>query len=190
MEYTIHGLEAHAGVCPENGISAIQVAADAIASMKLGRIDHETTANIGLIEGGSASNIIPNRVVLQAEARSHSEEKLDAQTEHMRRSFQAAAARARITLEGSAAVTARFEERIERDYDRMDVPDDSPIVRLVVQAANNLNHTVARPIQTGVNAENANQRRGHARIVPLLAECKRAGVGRSGYVVATRQRLA
>jgi tripeptide aminopeptidase len=59
MEYRIHGLESHAGVAPEEGISAIKIAAEGIAVMKLGRIDEETTANIGQIEGGMATNIIP-----------------------------------------------------------------------------------------------------------------------------------
>src|SRR5262245_26795042 len=56
MEFKIYGLEAHAGVCPEMGISAIRIAAEAISAMRLGRIDHETTANIGTIEGGMATN--------------------------------------------------------------------------------------------------------------------------------------
>ena len=63
MEYRIHGLESHAGVAPEEGISAIRIAAEGIAVMKLGRIDEETTANIGQIEGGMATNITPNLVV-------------------------------------------------------------------------------------------------------------------------------
>ena len=71
MEFRVHGLEAHAGVCPEKGINAIKVAAEGIAQMNLGRIDHETTANIGVIEGGMAVNIVPNQVVLKGEARSH-----------------------------------------------------------------------------------------------------------------------
>ena len=80
MEFKIHGLESHAGVAPEEGISAIKIAAEGSSAMKLGRIDQETTANIGEIEGGMATNIIPNLVVLKGEARSHSEEKLEAQT--------------------------------------------------------------------------------------------------------------
>src|SRR3989304_5602390 len=76
MEFIIRGLAAHAGVCPEKGINAIRVAAEGIAQMKLGRIDHETTANIGVIEGGMAVNIVPNAVLLKGEARSHSREKL------------------------------------------------------------------------------------------------------------------
>ena len=65
MEFRVHGLEAHAGVCPERGINAIQVAAEGIARMRLGRIDHETTANLGVVEGGMAVNIVPNEVVLR-----------------------------------------------------------------------------------------------------------------------------
>src|SRR5918999_326065 len=60
LEFRVHGLESHAGVCPERGISAIQVAATGISRMKLGRIDHETTANIGVIEGGMAVKIVSN----------------------------------------------------------------------------------------------------------------------------------
>lgn len=137
MEFRVHGLEAHAGVCPEKGLSAIKVAADGIAQMSLGRIDHETTANIGVIEGGMAVNIVPNSVVLKGEARSHSQEKLDRQTEHMLRCLQDAAARHTLELSG-AQFTASVDAKIERDYDRMDVSDGAPIVQLVRAAAKNL----------------------------------------------------
>jgi tripeptide aminopeptidase len=159
MTYTVHGLEAHAGVEPENGISAIRVAAEAIASMKIGRIDHETTANVGIIQGGNATNTVPARVMLKAEARSHDEAKLDAQTSHMRQAFHAAAARHAIVVNGQT-VTARVEESIERDYDRMNVPDDSTIVQLVVRAANNLQQSV-KTLATGGGCDaNVFNRRG------------------------------
>jgi tripeptide aminopeptidase len=138
MEFRVHGLEAHAGVCPEKGINAIKVAAEAVAQMQLGRIDFETTANIGVVEGGMAVNIVPNQVVLRGEARSHSSEKLDRQTDHMKRCFEEAAARHVLELDGKRH-TARVEAKIERDYDRMDVPDSAPIVKLVHAAAKNLN---------------------------------------------------
>ncbi len=137
MVFTVHGLEAHAGVCPEQGISAIKVAGEAIAAMRLGRIDAETTANLGLIEGGLAVNIVPNRVRLRGEARSLSLQKLEAQTDHMRRCFEEAAARHR-TRVGERLHTARAETRVERDYDRLDLPVDAPIVRLTERAAANL----------------------------------------------------
>jgi len=137
MEFRVHGLEAHAGVCPERGINAIQVAAEGIARMRLGRIDHETTANIGVVEGGMAVNIVPNQVILRGEARSHSQEKLEQQTEHMKRCLEDAAARAVLELDGKLH-TAKVEAKIDRDYDRMDVPESAPIVKLVHAAAKNL----------------------------------------------------
>ena len=137
FEFIVHGLEAHAGVCPEKGISAIQIAAEGISRMKLGRIDAETTANIGVIEGGVAVNIIPNSVLLKGEARSHSEEKLAEQTAHMIRCLEEAAARHELKLDGQV-FRAGMEAKVERDYDRMNVADDSPLVRLVCAAGRNL----------------------------------------------------
>ena len=81
---TIRGKKAHAGVEPEKGINAVKVAAEAIAAMPLGRIDEETVANIGTITGGEARNIVPGEVTLQGMARSHDQEKLDAQLDAMR----------------------------------------------------------------------------------------------------------
>src|ERR687885_883063 len=100
MEFRIYGLEAHAGVAPEEGISAIKIAAEAIANMKLGRIDEETTANIGVIRGGEATNIITNYVYLKGEARSLDEAKLDAQCAHMVRCFEEASAKYEVTVAG------------------------------------------------------------------------------------------
>jgi tripeptide aminopeptidase len=137
MEFRVHGLEAHAGVCPEKGINAIKVAAEGIAQMRLGRIDHETTANIGVVEGGMAVNIVPNQVILRGEARSHSEQKLNRQTDHMKRCLEDAAAHHVLELDGKRH-SARVEAKIERDYDRMDVPESAPIVKLVHAAAKSL----------------------------------------------------
>lgn len=77
------GKAAHAGIAPEKGISALEVAAKAIASMRLGRIDEETTANIGIIRGGFATNIVCDRVEFFAEVRSLKSSKLTTQVAHM-----------------------------------------------------------------------------------------------------------
>jgi len=137
IAFRVHGLEAHAGVCPERGISAIRVASEAIAAMRLGRIDGETTANIGVIQGGLATNIVPNLVIVKGEARSLDLAKLEAQVEHMRACFQEAASRHRLILEGRT-IEARVEEEVVNDYPRMDVPEGSRIIRLVRQAAEKL----------------------------------------------------
>ncbi|HYG09735.1 MAG TPA: M20/M25/M40 family metallo-hydrolase [Pyrinomonadaceae bacterium] len=141
MEWKIHGLESHAGVAPEQGISAIRIAAEAIHNMKLGRIDHETTANIGVIEGGKATNITTNLVTLRGEARSLDEKKLEAQTAHMNKCFEDAAAKYEVTVEG-VTTKARVETHVTREYSAMDVPDSSRVVQLVYQAAARLGQKV------------------------------------------------
>jgi len=141
LVFKVYGLESHAGVAPEDGISAIKIAAEAIAAMKLGRIDEETTANIGIIEGGKATNIITNYVYLKGETRSRSESKLDDQTEHMIKCFKDAAAKYEVTVEG-VTTKGRVEATAEREYSAMDVPEDSRVVQLVYQAAARLGQKV------------------------------------------------
>jgi tripeptide aminopeptidase len=76
MQVRFHGRAAHSGMYPEDGRSAIAAAARAISDLRLGRIDEETTANVGIIHGGTAGNIVPEWCTFLAEARSHDERKL------------------------------------------------------------------------------------------------------------------
>lgn len=76
VEVTFAGRAAHAGMYPEDGRSAIVAASRAISEMRLGRIDEETTANAGLISGGSAKNVVPDRCWVTLDLRSHDERKL------------------------------------------------------------------------------------------------------------------
>lgn len=87
IDIEIQGKSAHAGVNPEDGISAIQVAAKSIARMPLGRIDEETSANIGSFEGKGPTNIVCDLVSIKAEARSIRKEKLEHQLDVMRQAF-------------------------------------------------------------------------------------------------------
>jgi tripeptide aminopeptidase len=94
-----HGRAAHAGMVPEEGRSAIQAAARAIADLELGRIDAETTANIGMIAGGTARNVVPEWCSLQGDARSHDETKLLATVQQILDSMAYAASISDCTLE-------------------------------------------------------------------------------------------
>jgi tripeptide aminopeptidase len=76
MQVRFHGRAAHSGMYPEEGRSAIAAAAKAISDLRLGRLDEDTTANVGMIEGGTAGNIVPEHCTFLAEARSHDERKL------------------------------------------------------------------------------------------------------------------
>jgi tripeptide aminopeptidase len=76
LDVRFHGRAAHAGMFPEDGRSAIAAAARAIADLRLGRLDEETSANVGRIQGGTARNVVPEWCEFAAEARSHDERKL------------------------------------------------------------------------------------------------------------------
>jgi tripeptide aminopeptidase len=92
FEVRVKGKAAHAGFVPEEGVSAILAASRGIAPMRLGRIDAETTANIGVIRGGTANNVVAEECTIKAEARSRDEAKLAEQVRHMRERFEAGAA--------------------------------------------------------------------------------------------------
>ncbi|MBF4694533.1 M20/M25/M40 family metallo-hydrolase [Fusibacter ferrireducens] len=124
IHVTIKGKPAHAGVCPEEGISAIMVAANAINQMKLLRIDSETTANIGSIQGGSATNIVTPEVQILAEARSLDNDKLKAQSNHMKACFESAADQ----------FGAKAEVQINRMYDAFKIDAHDEIVKKVEMA--------------------------------------------------------
>ncbi|PYE51704.1 M20/M25/M40 family metallo-hydrolase [Paenibacillus barcinonensis] len=124
----IYGKSAHAGVNPEDGISAIQVAAKAIAAMKLGRIDGETTANIGRFQGGSALNVVCDFVQIEAEARSIVQEKIERQVAEMREALE--------TTCRKYGATAEFRSEIK--YPAFGFHDDHEVVQLAQRAIRSL----------------------------------------------------
>lgn len=158
MRIVLTGREAHAGIEPENGVSAIVAAARGIANMRLGRIDHETTANIGTIQGGQATNIIPRQVVLEGEARSHDPSKLQAQTEHMLACLRDAAEATQQVIQGDL-VPVTIETEVLSDYPHMAVVPGAGILKLIEQAAERLDRSV--DLQDGGGGSDANIFNGH-----------------------------
>lgn len=134
----IFGHEAHAGVCPEQGISAIEIASRAIAKMSLGRIDHETTANIGTIEAGLASNIVARQATLRGEVRSHNADKLRLQTEQIVRALEEEVDNATIEVDGVSKRAALALE-LKEDFPLMQVAEDAPILQIIREAGEALN---------------------------------------------------
>lgn len=94
LDMTIIGKAAHAGIEPDKGISAITVAAQAIAAMSLGQVDAETTANIGSVSGGGETNIVAKQCQITAECRSRSQQRLHEQADHMEHCVRNAAVQA------------------------------------------------------------------------------------------------
>ena len=121
----VAGRAAHAGIAPEQGVSAIAIAARAVAGLRLGRIDPETTANVGTIHGGEATNVVPAAAVVEGEARSMDPVKVEALVEETRRGFAAAAE--------AAGGQVGFEWRWDFRPYRLDPA--APVFREAVRAA-------------------------------------------------------
>jgi tripeptide aminopeptidase len=135
IEIKIHGRDAHAGAAPEKGINAIWLASKAIAGLELGRIDRETTCNIGIINGGIATNIVPNLVCVKGEVRSHDDEKLKKVTDTIIGAFESIV----ISSENNSSDgLPKVDILIEDDFSRTDIPEDHPVVALAQKAAYNL----------------------------------------------------
>jgi len=120
----IYGKAAHAGVNPEEGISAITVASKAISRMPLGRIDADTTANVGRFEGGKAYNIVSDYAEVWSEARSLVMEKLEAQVKRMTEAFESAA----------AEMGARCENNVMFMYHGYKFDEQTPVVAKAMAA--------------------------------------------------------
>lgn len=128
---TIYGKTAHAGVAPEKGVSAINIAAKSIAAMKLGRLDAETTANIGSFVGGGATNIVCDEVTLISEARSIVPEKLAAQTTHMTSTFENIAEK----------MGGRAETEVKQMYPGFNFAEKDVVVQTAMEAIRNIDRT-------------------------------------------------
>jgi len=128
LQIIIYGKSAHAGSNPEEGINAIQVAGFALSRIKLGRIDEETTANIGIISGGKATNIVPDKVTLKGEVRSRNEEKLEKHTERLKK----------ITEDTAQEFKAKAEVKINREYSCYNLSSDDQVLKISMKAAKDM----------------------------------------------------
>jgi tripeptide aminopeptidase len=122
FEASFHGRAAHAGIRPEDGRSAIAAAARAIAAMRLGRLDGETTANIGTIHGGvGGTNVVPERCAILGEARSLDDAKVEAVVAEMIDAVHAAA--------NDPAGDVDVDTNVQRLFQGYRHRPDSPAVR-------------------------------------------------------------
>jgi len=154
IEISVEGIESHAGMSPEKGISAIKVLSEAIASMPLGRIDSQTTANIGVIEGGVASNIVAKKCTAKGEARSHDDERLKYYTEKIKEAVYNAIRKNRIILPDGSIKTANCKIDVEKAYSAMYVKEDEPVLQRVINVYKNLK--IPYRILTGGGGSDAN----------------------------------
>lgn len=114
----VRGKEAHAGVCPEKGINALVVAAQAITRLKIGRVSNDTTCNIGIIQGGTATNVVMGEVEMNFEARSYDRKKLEKLIETVRKTFEV------VCTENGAD----FEDNLTYGTPGYQIADDEPVL--------------------------------------------------------------
>ncbi|KAB2892262.1 MAG: M20/M25/M40 family metallo-hydrolase [Desulfobulbaceae bacterium] len=134
LKIDVHGIAAHAGLNPEKGINAFCLAAKAIAELRLGRLDEQSTSNFGLIRGGVATNIVPDLITLEGEVRSHSAAKLEDYTREIETTF-------RRTVENWKNPFAEHtgfpsvDIRVEKEYPAMRLDESSPVIQRIYQAS-------------------------------------------------------
>ncbi|HEU4965050.1 MAG TPA: M20/M25/M40 family metallo-hydrolase [Bacilli bacterium] len=178
VDFTIrvYGKAAHSGVNPEDGLNAIAVAADAISHLNMGRIDEETTMNIGVIRGGERTNIVCDRVEVLAEVRSRNEKKLSEQIAKLRGAFDMAG-------DKWGAKVDIMEQKI---YDGFNLTDSDEVVRLAMEGlrkvgiepklaprgggsdTNNINTKGIPAVNLGVGATDDHTVEEHVKVDDLL----------------------
>ena len=152
MEVRFHGRAAHSGMFPEEGRSAIQAAAKAIADLRLGRVDAETTANVGVISGGTGGNIIPEWCTFQAEARSQDEQKLNEIVQEMLDAFAFAA----------SETDCEVETSMRKSYLGYRFKQDEDLVQLAATALERCGYTPSYALSGGGADANVFNERGRS----------------------------
>jgi tripeptide aminopeptidase len=139
MEVRFHGRASHSGMFPEEGRSAILAAARAIGDLRLGKVDDETTANVGTITGGTAGNIVPEWCEFVAEARCQDEDRLHDFVQEMVDTFSFAA----------TATDCEVETRLRKSYSGYRFKQSDDVVRLAASALERCGHTVTYALSGG-----------------------------------------
>uniref|UniRef100_A0A7C4LM63 M20/M25/M40 family metallo-hydrolase n=1 Tax=Schlesneria paludicola TaxID=360056 RepID=A0A7C4LM63_9PLAN len=141
LEIAIEGVASHAGVHPELGVSAAAIAALAVADLQrrgwhglIEKRGQRGTSNVGVIEGGAATNVVMPLLKLRAEARSHNPRFRKRIVEQYRRAFEKAAAK----VKSADGKTGRVTFSAELKYEAFRLPDDSPAVAIAAQAVSAL----------------------------------------------------
>ncbi|HEV8602911.1 MAG TPA: M20/M25/M40 family metallo-hydrolase [Gaiellaceae bacterium] len=152
MQVRFHGRAAHSGMYPEDGRSAIVAAARAIADLRVGRVDEETTANVGTVQGGTAGNIVPEWCTFLAEARSHDERKLADLVREMLETITFAAGLAECEV----------ETEVHKSYRGYRFKREDEVVRLACAALERTGHEPHLTLSGGAADANVFNERGLA----------------------------
>lgn len=138
-DVTITGKAAHAGLEPENGVSCVSILGEALKKIKIGRIDERTTANIGVIQGGEATNIVMNSMLVKGEVRAIDLRVAEELLDQVKAAFEGAAQK----YGGEVAIN------VKKVATGFHILDEEPVMQLFAKAAENLGYVVNREIGGG-----------------------------------------
>lgn len=147
LDFVVRGKDAHAGANPEDGVNAIAAASKALAKLNPGRVDEQTTYNIGKIEGGQATNIVPAEVTIKGEARSQTDEALADITTWIVNVMQA-------TIDEEARQSRHegfpaLETTVTTDFLSLKISGDHPLITTAMTAADSLGRDMKEKISGG-----------------------------------------
>ena len=164
----IVGRAAHAGLNPEHGINSIRLAAKAISKVPMGRLDPDTTANIGLIKGGKATNIVPDEVEIEGEVRSHSEDRLGQVQDEILSIFYKVVRENRPDVppgRASGPALPVVQTEVMNDYPLMSVPKEHLLVATARRAARSLGRELRSEKTGGGSDANVLNGKGLATVI-------------------------
>ncbi|KAB2908684.1 MAG: M20/M25/M40 family metallo-hydrolase [Ignavibacteriales bacterium] len=158
----ILGRASHSGIAPEKGINAIGIAAASIARLKQGRLDDDTTMNIGIIEGGTATNVVPEKVKIVGEVRSFKPQRLEEELERVLNTFEE-----EVKTAGAAITKAIYEDftpyelspdhlayQLAYNAIRATNMEPQPVISFGGSDANSLNGLGIPSVNLGIGAQN------------------------------------
>ena len=134
LKIKVKGAAAHAGLNPESGVNALSITAEALSKITAGRLDEESTRNFGLIQGGAATNIVPELITLHGEVRSHSREKLMLYTQEIVDTFNEAVDKWK-AQQPAGSIRPSVECNITDDYPVLALEQSSPVIKRIKLAS-------------------------------------------------------
>ena len=155
----IFGKASHSGIAPEKGIDSVKISADAISKIQFGRIDDDTTANIGIIKGGSATNVIPELTEIEGEVRSMVPWKIDEKINEIKRVFE----------EVSEQYGGSIEFNSSWNFQPYNISADSETYKMIEEAIKKTGLTPIRNSSKGGSDANSLNAKG--------IECVNLGIG-------------
>lgn len=157
----VFGKSAHAGIEPEKGINAIKLLAQIVVNLSTGRIDHETTMNIGKINGGNYVNIVPDLAFIEGEMRSHSEEKLEELKKEVENIAEDIIKNSTLKIDNLPSYKLDFK----RVFKAFKISEEEPLIQVIKEAGKNLGIPLEFKVKEGGSDANILNERGIKSVI-------------------------